>query len=229
MYTLGDIHTFLEEMEITKSMPHRVFNDFKEILNSQLGEVGSVARKLKIRIDYFLGQLIKNSGYLSSSINKLAPYSIGLKETFGGNISHLDYAFDINELFIQKDYEKTNIHLFDLSGYSTNEKNIIAGWLLAYSYHSGSTKDHENKKELMSTTIWVDEASAVLNGEYILEVIASSLAEMRKYRVTYNFFLRSIDQKAFSLIYPNIGYLFIFSVDYRQADLIINDLNSGSP
>lgn len=229
MLNLGDIHSFLEDMEITKSLPNEFKDDFRDGLNHTEEEIRNTVNKLKKKINYYLEQLNKNAGYLSSSINKVAIYWMNLKETFGSGTFHKNYSLDITDFFIKKDYERTKIHFFNLGDFSIDEKNIIAGFLLSYAYHYGTTRDHTDKKNLVQTSIIIDEASAILNGEYILGIIASSLAEVRKHWFSFHFLFQSIDQQAFSLIYPNIWYMFVFSVDHRQAELILDDLNSGCP
>lgn len=229
MLNLWDIHSFLEDMEIYKDIPEWSRKDFKEAMNYEDEEVVQVSKKLKQKIDYYLEQLKKNAGYLSSSVNKMAPYVMELRETFWAGTAHNSYSLDLAEFYTKKDFEKTNVHFFNLWWFSFNEKNIIAGFLLSYLYHYATTRDHADKKNLISTSVWIDEASAILNGEYILEIIASSLAEIRKYWCSLKFLLQTIDQAVFSQIYPHIWYAFIFSVDHRQAELILNDLNSGCP
>ncbi|MDD2891996.1 MAG: hypothetical protein PHQ95_03445 [Candidatus Gracilibacteria bacterium] len=227
MLNLGDIHDFLEDMEISKSLPDQFKDDFKEGLTHKEEEIRNIIKNLKKRIDYYLEQLKKNAGYLSSSINKVSPYSMELKETFGSGTLHTNYSLNLSDFYIKKDYEKTNVFFFNLGDFSINEKNIVAGFILSYMYHYGTIKNHLDKKNLVQTKIWIDEASAILNGEYILEIIASSLAEIRKYNFSLKFFAQTMDQHFFSLVYPNVGALFVFSVDYRQAELILKDLNSG--
>jgi hypothetical protein len=51
-------------------------------LNSEHCEIALEVAELKENIEYYLTQLQKNSGYLSSSINKVSDFSGGLKETF---------------------------------------------------------------------------------------------------------------------------------------------------
>ncbi|EKD66120.1 MAG: hypothetical protein ACD_49C00064G0023 [uncultured bacterium (gcode 4)] len=223
---LGDIHSLLEELEINKSLPDWLREDFKNSINCNIWEIENIVKSLKRKIDYYLEQLKKNTGYLSSSINKVAVYWMELKETFWNWTLHTNYSLNLTDFFIKKDYNKTNIHFFNLWEFSINEKNIVAGFILSYMYHYWTTRNHIDKKDLIQTSIIIDEASAILNGEYILEIIASSLAEIRKYGFSLNFLFQSIDQKAFALIYPNIWYMFVFSVDYRQAEVILDDLNS---
>jgi len=38
--------------------------------------------------------------------------------------------------------------------------------------------------------------------------------------------MQSIDQKGFQEIYPNVGYILLFSVDMRQWKMIEQDINS---
>lgn len=226
MLNLWDVHSLLEELEINKSLPNWLKEDFKNSINCNIWEIENIVKNLKRKIDYYLEQLKKNAWYLSSSINKVAVYWMELKETLWNWTIHTNYSLNLINFFTQKDYNKTNVHFFNLWEFSINEKNIVAGFILSYMYHYWTTRNHIDKKNLVQTSVIIDEASAILNWEYILEIIASSLAEIRKYGFSLNFLFQSIDQKAFTLIYPNIWYMFVFSIDYRQTELILDDLNS---
>jgi hypothetical protein len=127
---------------------------------------------------------------------------------------------------LKNDYQRTNIHFFDLWDFTQKEKAIVSSFILAYSYHYGTVRDHKNKKNLTKTSIWIDEADVILNWANILSIVASELSQIRKFWFKFSFFYQSVDQEAFKLIYPNTGFMLVFSVDNKQFDLIWPDLNS---
>lgn len=226
IFTLSDIHKFLKYLEIHKGLPEWLREDFKRWLNSEHCEIALEVAELKENIEYYLTQLQKNSGYLSSSINKVSDFSGGLKETFWGNEKQENYSLFLEELFLKNDYQRTNIHFFDLWDFTQKEKAIVSSFILAYSYHYGTVRDHKNKKNLTKTSIWIDEADVILNWANILSIVASELSQIRKFWFKFSFFYQSVDQEAFKLIYPNTGFMLVFSVDNKQFDLIWPDLNS---
>ncbi|MDD2892195.1 MAG: DUF87 domain-containing protein [Candidatus Gracilibacteria bacterium] len=227
IFTLSDIHKFLKYLEIHKSLPDWIKEDFKRGLNSEHSEIALEVAELKENIEYYLTQLQKNSGYLSSSINKVSDFSGGLKETFGGNTNTENYSLSLEEFFLKNDYQKTNIYFFDLGDFTQKEKAIVSSFILAYSYHYGTVRNYQNKKNLTKTSVWIDEADVILHGANILNIVASELSQVRKFGFQFSFFYQSVDQEAFRLIYPNIGFMLVFSVDNKQFDLIGPDLNSG--
>lgn len=226
IFTLSDIHKFLKYLEINKSFPDWVREDLKRWLNSEHCEVVLEVAELKENMEYYLTLLQKTPGCLSSSINKVSDFSGWLKENFWGNTNTENYSLFLEEFFLKNDYQRTNIYFFDLWDFTQKEKAIISSFILAYSYHYWTERNHQNKKNLMKTSIWIDEADVILNGANILSIVATELSQIRKFWFQFSFFYQSVDQEAFRLIYPNIGFMLVFSVDNKQFDLIWPDLNS---
>ena len=226
LYTLWDLHDLLVYIE----QKWGVSPDIKAGLANALTHVNPViqnlADQLKNKIQFFINQLQGSKNYLSSSINKLSEFAYSLSKSFWKWVYYKAYTLNLEDLYLINQI-KTQILLFNLWDYENTEKNIIASFLLSYSYFFASQKNHLNPIKLARHTIVLDEASSLLNGGNIIQILWKCLAEMRKYGVSYSFMMQSIDQKGFQEIYPNVWFILLFSVDMRQWNMIKEDINSG--
>lgn len=225
LYTLWDLHDLLVYIEQKWGVSPDIKAGLAKALTHPNSVIQNLADQLKNKLQFFINQLQGSKNYLSSSINKLSEFAYSLSRTFWKWVYYKAYTLNLEDLYLINQI-KTQILLFNLWDYENTEKNIIASFLLSYSYFFASQKNHLNPIKLARHTIVLDEASSLLNGGNIIQILWKCLAEMRKYGVSYSFMMQSIDQKWFQEIYPNVGYILLFSVDMRQWRMIEEDINS---
>ena len=225
LYTIGDIYETLIHIEQNGALIPEIRQDITSAIQHQNPDIRQMAESLKNKIQYLITQTKNIKGYLSSSINKLSEFWNSLYTTFWWGIYYKSYSLNLEDLYLNNS-DISQILLFNLWDYESSEKNIISSFLLSYSYYLGSQKNHLNIEKLSEHSIVMDEASSLLSGENIIILLWKCLAEMRKYWLSYSFMMQSIDQKGFQEIYPNVGYILLFSVDMRQWKMIEQDINS---
>jgi hypothetical protein len=225
IYTIWDIYKTLIYIEQTGTIPINIRQDITNALHNENPDIKTMAEEMKEKTQYHINQIRSVKWYLSSSINKLSEYRKSLYLTFWWGIYHKSYSLNLEDLYLDNP-DISKILLFNLGDYESTEKNIIASFLLSYSYYFWSQKNHLNQDKLGEHSIILDEASSLLNGDYIITLLWKCLAEMRKYGMSYSFMMQSINQKWFQEIYPNVWYILLFSVDMKQWGMIEKDINS---
>ena len=226
LYTIWDIHDLLIHIEQTGGLRPDIKLGLAKALTHTNPTIQNLTQQLKNKIQYFINQLQGSKNYLSSSINKLSEFAHSLARTFGRWVYYKAYSLNLEDLYLINQ-NTTQILLLNLWDYESTEKNIISSFFLSHSYFIASQKNHLNQAKLSRHSIILDEASSLLNGGNIIQILWKCLAEMRKYGVSYSFMMQSIDQKWFQEIYPNVWFILLFSVDMRQWKMIEQDINSG--
>lgn len=225
LLTLWDLHDLFIFMEQKWGLTPEIKLGLAKALTHNNPVIQHLAEQLKNKIQFYINQLQGSKNYLSSSINKLSEFANSLARTFWQWVYYKAYSLNLEDLYLIQQ-NKSQVLLINLWDYEDTEKNIISSFFLTYSYFFASQKNHLNSKKLAKHSIVLDEASSLLNWGNIVKILGKCLAEMRKYWVSYSFMMQSIDQKWFQEIYPNVGFILLFSVDMRQWKMIEEDINS---
>lgn len=225
LFSIWDIVDILTWMLLN----NKLLSPFDDLLSNIITKWWFIWKKWEFileKMEYFLTLSKKDVALFNSTINKLKIYKDSLRKTFWSwNIWNI--TLDLKDLFL-KNENITHFIWFDLWDFSQKEKEIITSFIINYSYYFWTKRDQFNKN-LWQINLIIDEFWSLVWWENIISSLWKSMAQTRKFKLSYSLYYQDLtSQKWVREIYENIWYIIVFSISDKQAEFLINDLNSWS-